>query len=100
MHREWHPTYRREASSSAAVCSCNLPRALGKRAIGFGETTANRRGFMAGKHPVAMSLVQKGRGTCRFRGRIERPTQVLARMSPSDCAPVVREHLLVEFLHH
>ena len=38
------------------------------------------------------------RDACRFRGHIQRPPEMLARMPPPDVAAVMQEHLLVKLV--
>src|SRR5207244_6426342 len=106
--RERHPRCRRQAWASARAGSCRLPLAAtvrltrglrpsrgpvggrdgGEIGIGFGQVPANCGTIIGGQDADTICLEPcAGRARC-FGGRIERPAEVLARVTSAPGEPV------------
>src|SRR5215467_15244222 len=67
-----------------------------QRRVGIGEATSGLGRLLGSQHPATPVFEQVTRSTDGDRSRIERPTEMLARMAQSDAKAMVREHLLIE----
>src|SRR5437879_4584277 len=76
------------------ICSCR--RAPPERIVGVGKT-ANRFARLLDRQDLVADLLQEiGGNARRRRGRVERPAEMLARVTQSDAQPVMGEHLFIE----